>query len=164
MGGLIGAGVGIAVIFSVIGAALVGVLLLGSLFLWGAAKITGIERATFGRSVLVSLVSFVASIAVSDVLGLIFAILPFLAPLSPIVSFVVSVLIIQAMFETSPGKAVVCAHVPLAEMQRYSTDLRSMTQGRGYYTAEFDHFARVPQQLAEGVMAAAAAAAEDEED
>jgi elongation factor G len=57
-------------------------------------------------------------------------------------------------------KAVVNAQVPLAEIQRYSTDLRSMTQGRGYYTAEFSHFAQVPHQLAETVMAQAAKEAE----
>jgi elongation factor G len=51
------------------------------------------------------------------------------------------------------GKAVVTAHVPLSEMQRYSTDLRSMTQGRGYYTTEFSHFAPLPHQLAANVIA-----------
>ena len=60
------------------------------------------------------------------------------------------------------GRAVVSAHVPLAEIQRYATDLRSMTQGRGYYTIDFDHFARVPHQAAEAVIAAANKA--DEED
>jgi elongation factor G len=59
------------------------------------------------------------------------------------------------------GKAVVIAQVPLAEMQRYSTDLRSMTQGRGYFTAEFSHFAQVPHQIAEGVIAQAEKDQED---
>jgi elongation factor G len=57
--------------------------------------------------------------------------------------------------EQQGGKAVVTAHVPLAEIQRYSTDLRSMTQGRGYYTSEFAHFAQVPHQEAEAVIAQA---------
>ncbi|MCE7938416.1 elongation factor G [bacterium] len=52
-------------------------------------------------------------------------------------------------------KAVVSAQVPLAELLRYSTDLRSMTQGRGYYTMEFAHFAQVPHQIAQGVIAQA---------
>jgi elongation factor G len=52
-------------------------------------------------------------------------------------------------------KAVVSAQVPLAEMQRYSTDLRSMTQGRGYFTSEFSHFAQVPHQYAESIIAQA---------
>ncbi|MCB0215051.1 MAG: elongation factor G [Caldilineae bacterium] len=64
--------------------------------------------------------------------------------------------------EQIAGKAVVSAHVPLAEMQRYSTDLRSMTQGRGYYTAEFSHFAPVPQQLMPGIIAQVQKVAEEE--
>jgi len=53
------------------------------------------------------------------------------------------------------GRAVVKAQVPLAEIQRYSTDLRSMTAGRGFYTARFAHYARVPHNVADAVMAAA---------
>jgi elongation factor G len=59
---------------------------------------------------------------------------------------------VQGMEQVGP-KAVVSAQVPLAEMQRYSTDLRSMTQGRGYFTAEFSHFAQVPHQQAEAIIA-----------
>ncbi|MFN8422262.1 MAG: elongation factor G [Anaerolineae bacterium] len=51
------------------------------------------------------------------------------------------------------NKAVVKAQVPLAEIQRYATDLRSLTQGRGYYTAAFSHYARMPHQAAEAVIA-----------
>jgi elongation factor G len=64
--------------------------------------------------------------------------------------------------EQSGNKAIVTAQVPLAEIQRYSTDLRSMTQGRGYYTAEFSHFAQVPHQIAEEIIAKSAKR-EDEE-
>ena len=45
------------------------------------------------------------------------------------------------------------AQAPMAEIQRYSADLRSMTQGRGYYTAEFSHFSQMPHQTAEAVIA-----------
>ncbi|MFA6099903.1 MAG: elongation factor G [Patescibacteria group bacterium] len=49
---------------------------------------------------------------------------------------------------------VIQAEVPLAEMFGYSTSLRSMTQGRGSYTMEFDHYSPVPavvqQQIVEG--------------
>lgn len=60
------------------------------------------------------------------------------------------------------GRAIVTAQIPLAEIQRYSTDLRSMTQGRGYYTAEFSHFAQVPHQVAESVIAQAQKQHEEE--
>lgn len=65
--------------------------------------------------------------------------------------------------EQQGTKAIVTAQVPLAEMQRYSTDLRSMTQGRGYFTSEFSHFQQVPHQVAEGIIAAARKEDEEEE-
>jgi len=55
--------------------------------------------------------------------------------------------------EQQGDKAIVAANVPLGEMLRYSTDLRSMTQGRGYYTAELSHYAEVPHMVAEGIIA-----------
>ncbi|MDD5726180.1 MAG: elongation factor G [Patescibacteria group bacterium] len=42
---------------------------------------------------------------------------------------------------------VIQAEVPLAEMFGYSTSLRSMTQGRGSYTMEFDHYSPVPNNI-----------------
>jgi elongation factor G len=47
------------------------------------------------------------------------------------------------------------AMVPAAEVQRYATDLRSITQGRGSFTTEFSHYQPVPSHVAEQVMAAA---------
>jgi len=44
------------------------------------------------------------------------------------------------------------AIVPLAEMFGYATDLRSMTQGRGTFTMEFSHYARVSEAEAEAVI------------
>jgi elongation factor G len=44
-------------------------------------------------------------------------------------------------------KGVIRAQVPLAEIQRYATDLRSFTGGRGYYTLEFSHYEPVPTHL-----------------
>ncbi|MCA9864606.1 MAG: elongation factor G, partial [Thermomicrobiales bacterium] len=52
------------------------------------------------------------------------------------------------------------AHVPAAEVQRYATDLRSITQGRGSFTSEFAHYQPVPQHIADQVRAAAAKEAE----
>jgi len=48
---------------------------------------------------------------------------------------------------------VIRAKVPLAEMFRYATDLRSMTQGRGFYTMKFSHYEEVPQKIAERIIA-----------
>ncbi|MBI1800119.1 MAG: elongation factor G [Chloroflexi bacterium] len=55
--------------------------------------------------------------------------------------------------EQVKGKAVITAVGPLAELQRYATDLRSMTQGRGYYTMELSHYEEVPSHVAEQVIA-----------
>ena len=54
------------------------------------------------------------------------------------------------------GNAVVHMEVPLAEIQRYSTDLRSFTQGRGIYTVKFSHYEQVPSHLQAEIVAQAA--------
>jgi elongation factor G len=59
---------------------------------------------------------------------------------------------VQGM-EQKGNRTVVRALVPLAEVMRYGTDLRSMTQGRGTYTLEFDHYEPVPKHLAESIIA-----------
>jgi elongation factor G len=48
---------------------------------------------------------------------------------------------------------VVRAAVPLAEMFGYATDLRSMTQGRASYSMELSHYAEVPSNLAQELVA-----------
>jgi elongation factor G len=48
---------------------------------------------------------------------------------------------------------VVAGEVPLAEMFGYSTQLRSMTQGRAVYTMQFDHYAEVPKSVSEQIIA-----------
>jgi len=50
--------------------------------------------------------------------------------------------------ETERGNTVVLAHVPMAEMTRYTTQVRSITGGRGYFTMEFDHYDIVPTHIA----------------
>ena len=62
---------------------------------------------------------------------------------------------IQGM-DTERGVSVVSAHVPLSEMLRYTTQLRSMTGGRGYFTMTFDHYEVLPAHLAQDVIAARA--------
>ncbi len=57
--------------------------------------------------------------------------------------------------EMRPGNAqAVNAMVPLAEMFGYATDLRSATQGRGVFTMEFDHYARVAENVARAIIGA----------
>lgn len=55
--------------------------------------------------------------------------------------------------EPRAGFQVVTAHVPLAEMFGYATDLRSVSQGRATYTMQFDHYDEVPKQLADDLVA-----------
>jgi elongation factor G len=46
---------------------------------------------------------------------------------------------------------VISAHVPLAEMFGYATDMRSATQGRATYTMQFDRYEEVPPNIAEDI-------------
>lgn len=57
---------------------------------------------------------------------------------------------------------VVRAQVPLAEVQRYTTDLRSLSSGRGSFTVEFADYEEVPAHLAEQIIAEAKQRAENE--
>ncbi len=50
------------------------------------------------------------------------------------------------------GNKIVDAFVPLAEMFGYSTDLRSMSQGRATYAMEFDHYDEVPANVAKEII------------
>lgn len=53
------------------------------------------------------------------------------------------------------GKQVVNGEAPMAELAKYATDLRSMTQGRGKFTMEFVRYEEVPSMIADKVIAAA---------
>ena len=50
------------------------------------------------------------------------------------------------------GMSVIEAEVPLAEVQRYASDLRSLTQGRGVFELTFDHYGEVPANIAQRVI------------
>ncbi|MCQ2010627.1 MAG: elongation factor G [Sporolactobacillus sp.] len=54
--------------------------------------------------------------------------------------------------EARQGVQVVSAHVPLAEMFGYATNLRSATQGRGTFTMQFDHYEQVPKSVSEEII------------
>jgi elongation factor G len=56
--------------------------------------------------------------------------------------------------ESERGNTVIIAHVPMSEMTRYTTQLRSITGGRGYFTMEFDHYDVVPTHIAGGIIEA----------
>jgi elongation factor G len=57
---------------------------------------------------------------------------------------------------------VVKAQVPVAEMYKYSNSLRSMTQGRGFFSLEFAHYEEVPREMAQKVVDEAKRAKEAE--
>ena len=63
---------------------------------------------------------------------------------------------IMGMTPVEGGFQQVSAEVPVAEMFKYPTELRSMTQGRGWYTQEFARYDEAPQMVADKVIAEAA--------
>ena len=60
---------------------------------------------------------------------------------------------IQEMTDRGSDIKVIRALVPLANMFGYATQLRSMTQGRGTYNMEFAHYAEVPANVAQTIVA-----------
>ena len=64
--------------------------------------------------------------------------------------------------EQETNRSVVKAEVPFAEIMRYGTDLRSMTQGRGTYEIDFLHYEEVPKHLVAKVIEGNKAEDEDE--
>jgi elongation factor G len=61
---------------------------------------------------------------------------------------------IQGMESTGDGYQKISAMVPMAEMQHYATDLRSITQGRGIYSMVFDHYEDVPANVQQQIVEA----------
>ncbi len=64
---------------------------------------------------------------------------------------------------SADGKTTIEALVPYAEMRRYATELRSMTQARGAFEMEFSHYEEVPPHLAQQIIAEAAKARAEKE-
>jgi len=54
--------------------------------------------------------------------------------------------------DQADGMQIVRAHVPQAELFTYSTELRSMSAGRGQFTATLDHYEEVPGHVAQKVI------------
>ena len=69
---------------------------------------------------------------------------------------------IQGM-ESEGHFQIIKATVPMSELHKYSTILRSMTQGRGVYKTKFSHYDEMPREQAEKVIAAAEKSKEEEE-
>ena len=59
-----------------------------------------------------------------------------------------------AGMDQNSGKSVITAEVPMAEVQRYVTDLRSITGGRGIFSMAFDRYEPVPPHIAQPIIAA----------
>ena len=70
---------------------------------------------------------------------------------------------VQGM-ESKGRTTVINAEVPMAEMLTYGTQLTSMTQGKGSYRMEMDHYDIVPQPVAEKILANAKRPIEEEEE
>lgn len=60
---------------------------------------------------------------------------------------------IESMEDLTPGVKEITAFVPLGEMFGYTTNLRSSTQGRASSSMELDHYADVPPNVAEAIIA-----------
>ena len=71
---------------------------------------------------------------------------------------------IMSQSANEDGDTVIEAEVPMAEMQKYATELRSMTKGRGTYTIDFDRYEQAPQNVTDKVVAATAAERKDEDE
>ena len=60
---------------------------------------------------------------------------------------------IQQMGQRNDAQVITCL-VPLSEMFGYSTDMRSITQGRAVYSMQFDHYEEVPKSIADEIVSA----------
>ena len=60
---------------------------------------------------------------------------------------------VQGM-DNNKGRSVINATVPLGEMLRYTTELRSMTGGRGVFDMEFSSYEMVPTHVTKEIVAA----------
>ena len=70
---------------------------------------------------------------------------------------------VQGMDSAGSG-TIIRAEVPMAEMLSYGATLTSMTQGRGSFRMEMDHYDVVPQQLSEKILATAKRPVQEEEE
>ncbi len=69
---------------------------------------------------------------------------------------------ILGMDHVGGGMGLVQAEVPMSEMHKYATDLRSMTQGRGSFTLEFVRYEEAPANVAQTIIDKAKAEMDEE--
>lgn len=70
---------------------------------------------------------------------------------------------VGGMTPIGDGIGEVTAQVPHSELLKYAIELRAMTQGRGWFDMQFDHYEEVPAKIAEGIIKAVQAAKEAED-
>lgn len=68
---------------------------------------------------------------------------------------------VEGMEPQQDGTTLIRAQVPLAEVQRYASDLRAMTQGNGSFSMEFSHYEEVPAHLISRIVESAKAPHEE---
>jgi elongation factor G len=61
---------------------------------------------------------------------------------------------VMGMLPDGNGRTVITSQCPLVEVQRYTTDLRAITQGRGRFSMKFAHYEDVPSHLASALVEA----------
>ena len=61
---------------------------------------------------------------------------------------------VMGMMPAEGGRTIIKAQAPLAEVLRYATDLRSLTQGRGRFSMTFDHYEDMPPHLVQALIEA----------
>jgi len=66
--------------------------------------------------------------------------------------------------EAKGHNEIVKAKIPLSEMLKYGTELKSLTAGRGSYHMEFSHYEMLPPHMTEQVVARAKQAEEAEDE
>ncbi|HBQ63521.1 MAG TPA: elongation factor G [Clostridiales bacterium] len=71
---------------------------------------------------------------------------------------------IMGMNQQEDGSQQVVAEVPMAEMFKYANDLRSMTQGRGWFKQWFERYEEAPAQVAQKIIEEAKKTAVEEEE
>ena len=72
--------------------------------------------------------------------------------------------LILGMDFNEEGEQVISAEVPMSEVMRYSTELRSFTSGIGVYTQSFDRYEFAPQNIVDKVVTSAQRDKEEDEE